>query len=211
MIVIINPNCTVSMTEEMLKTARKTVPHAEFVAWTSHDGPVAIQGPEDGLACVAPLLKLVDKASKAGATAIIIGCFDDTGLKEAQAMARCPVMGIGQAAYHQACLMGPKFSVVTTLDVSVSILERNVQAYGLGQYLARVRASGVEVLALETDPSAENRVIEEIVRAASEDSVTSVVLGCAGMVNISPDVVRDKAVYLIDGVKAAAQFSSMFR
>ena len=50
MIVIINPNSTVSMTDAMVRTARETVPAAEIVGWTSHDGPPAIQGPEDGLA-----------------------------------------------------------------------------------------------------------------------------------------------------------------
>ena len=63
MIVIINPNSTVSMTEAMLRTARETVPGAAIEAWTSHDGPPAIQGPEDGDACIPPMLKLVQLAS----------------------------------------------------------------------------------------------------------------------------------------------------
>ena len=63
MIVIINPNSTVAMTKAMLATAQAACPDMTIEAWTSHDGPPVIQGPEDGEACVPPLLELVQKAS----------------------------------------------------------------------------------------------------------------------------------------------------
>ncbi|MGY9050423.1 MAG: aspartate/glutamate racemase family protein, partial [Rhodobacterales bacterium] len=185
MIVLINPNSTVSMTDAMVRTAQDVAPGVKVVGWTSHDGPPAIQGPEDGDASVPPLLELVAKASELGARAVIIGCFDDTGLAQARAIATCPVIGIGQAAYHMAVLSGARFSVVTTLAVSVPILEDNIRHYGLWTHLGRVRASGVPVLDLERDPdAAASRVLEEIADAAREDDVNSIVLGCAGMVDI---------------------------
>lgn len=210
MIVIINPNSSVPMTDAMVTHARAAAPEVDIVGWTSHDGPAAIQGPEDGEACIPPLLTLVQKASSDGATAIIIGCFDDTGLDAARAIATCPVIGIGQAAYHLAALAGPRFSVVTTLDVSVPVLEDNIKSYGLDGNLARVRASGVPVLDLETDPETANpKVIAEIYRAAKEDRVDSVVLGCAGMVGIPALLGPDSPVRLIDGVIAATKIGAM--
>jgi len=209
MIVLINPNSTTSMTEAMLRTARATAPNAEFVGWTSHDGPPAIQGVEDGLSAEKPLLKLVAKASDQGATAIIIACFDDTALEAARDIAKPPVIGIGQAAYHFATIAGKRFSVVTTLEVSKPILEANVKAYGLGNHLSRVRASGVPVLALEQDPkAAADRVLEEILSAVREDEVQSIVLGCGGMVDINQEASGDHAIPLIDGVRAAAAVAS---
>ena len=47
-IVIINPNSTASMTEAMVEVASATVPGLTFEGWTSHNGPPAIQGREDG-------------------------------------------------------------------------------------------------------------------------------------------------------------------
>ncbi|MDW3221534.1 MAG: aspartate/glutamate racemase family protein [Paracoccaceae bacterium] len=210
MIVIINPNSTVSMTQSMLATAQTACPDARIEAWTSHDGPPAIQGPEDGEACIPPLLKLVSKASAQGARAIIIGCFDDTGLAEAREVAACPVIGIGQAAYHLAALAGPRFSVVTTLSVSTPILEDNIENYGLAGHLGRVRASGVPVLKLETDVDASaHQVLQEITRAQNEDDVQSVVLGCAGMSHIPARAGPEVTVRLIDGVKAAVQMGEL--
>lgn len=209
MIVLINPNSTVSMTQAMLRTARETVPTAEFEGWTSHDGPPAIQGVEDGRLAEAPLLQLVAQASEQNASAIIIACFDDTALKAARALASCPVIGIGQAAYHLAALAGERFSVVTTLEVSVPILEANIEAYGLAGHLGKVRASGVPVLALEEDPqTAMSKVMAELQKALEEDRVDSVVLGCGGMVDINHGQMPE--IRVIDGVRAAASFACQF-
>ena len=210
MIVIINPNSTVSMTDAMVETAKKVAPDAPVVGWTSSKGPLAIQGEQDGKAAVPPLLELVRKAEEAGAKAIIIGCFDDTGLNAARTLASCPVIGIGQAAYHLASLYGARFSVVTTLDVSVPILIENIQSYGLERNLGRVRASGVPVLDLEDDrENATHRVKMEIRAAFDEDHIDSVVLGCAGMVHIVDDA-DDLSIKLIDGVHAAVKMASTF-
>jgi len=210
MIVLINPNSTESMTAAMLATAKAACPDITIEAWTSHDGPPAIQGPEDGAACVPPMLKLVQKASDLGARAIILGCFDDTGLDDARDIAACPVIGIGQAGYHLAALAGSRFSVVTTLDVAMPILEGNINSYGLGNRLGKVRASGVPVLALETDIDASaDRVLQEIRLAQDEDDIQTVVLGCAGMSHIPDRAGPEIKVRLVDGVKAAVQIGAL--
>lgn len=204
MIVIINPNSTVAMTETLLSTARAERPDAPIEGWTSHDGPPAIQGPEDGAACIPPLLALVQKARLAGARTVIIGCFDDTGLAEARALVDCPVIGIGEAAYAKAARLG-RFSVVTTLAASVPVLEANIAALGLAPHCARVRASGVPVLDLETHPAtAIARVLAEAQAALAQDDIRAVVLGCAGMVHVAA-CAPDFPVPLIDGLRAALE------
>lgn len=204
MIVIINPNSTVAMTDTLLRTARAMMPEVDIEGWTSHDGPPAIQGPEDGEACIPPLLDLVQEAAEAGAQVIIIGCFDDTGLAQARGMTDCPVLSIGEAAYAKAARLG-RFSVVTTLAASVPVLEGNIAGFGLTGRCARVRASGVPVLDFETTPdTAIPRVLEEAHRALAEDEISAVVLGCAGMVDVAAHA-PDFPVPLIDGLRAALE------
>ncbi|WP_299752129.1 aspartate/glutamate racemase family protein [uncultured Boseongicola sp.] len=211
MIVLINPNSSVSMTEAMLQAARQAAPGHVIKGLTSHDGPVSIQGVEDGIAAVPPMLKLVEKAAKDGANAIIIGCFDDTGLAQARKIASCPVIGIGQAAYHLAAIGGPRFSVVTTLEASVPILETNIQAYGLASHCARVRASGVEVLDIENKPTeAAERILSEVVTAERDDDIDCIVLGCGGMVHLTSLIRENTNLRPIDGVRAAAFLSISF-
>ena len=208
-IIIINPNSTISMTEAMLAQAQRSAPGLQFEGWTSHEGPASIQGPEDGDAATPPLLELVDQATSAGADGIIIGCFDDTALREAAERANCPVIGLGQVSYHYAALRNWRFSVVTTLSVSVPIIEANIVGQGLGAYVSEVRASEVPVLELDANPIKAGRiVVKEALRAESQDDISAVVLGCAGMLEVFRDVQSALSVETIDPVTCAARCMS---
>jgi allantoin racemase len=193
------------MTDAMQATAQKQAGSILVEGWTSTDGPPAIQGAADGALAVPPMLELVREASAKGAGAILIGCFDDTGLAKAQEIAACPVIGIGQAGYHLAIMAGGRFSVVTTMDVSVPVLEENIAAYGLTGHLGKVRASGVPVLEID---QAEARVLQEIRAAEAEDDVRAVVLGCGGMGHLAMRSHVGVGVQLIDGVRAATAVAS---
>ena len=203
-VIIINPNSTASMTEAMLDAAREAAPGMAFEAWTSHDAPPAIQGREDGARASPPLLKLIEKAEEAQADGIIIGCFDDTALAEARQRASCPVLGLGQASYFHCALRGWRFSVVTTLPVSIPVLEENIEAYGLSPLLGRVRASAIPVLELEASPAASrDRIRDEAQAARLEDGVDAIILGCAGMAVITDTVRAHLSCPVIDPVEAA--------
>ncbi len=132
-ILYLNPNATEAMTESVVSVARAAVPGVDVLGWTNHDGPPAIQGAEDGAAAVRGLMALLPEARAARADAIVIACFDDTGLATLRAAAHCPVVGIGQAAMSLAALQGDRFGIVTTLDVSVPVIAANVEAYGHGK------------------------------------------------------------------------------
>lgn len=206
-LIIINPNSTASMTAGMVDVARSVLPDKTVEGWTSHDGPPAIQGPKDGATATPPLLKLIEQADADQADGIVIGCFDDTGLAEAAARAKCPVLGIGQASYFTAALRQWRFSVVTTLPISVPILEQNIHAHGLTQYLGKVRASNIPVLELEAKPeAAARRIAEEIAAAQTEDQADAVVLGCAGMASLTKNLRSTVTVPIIDPIEAAARF-----
>ncbi|QCP87422.1 HyuE hydantoin racemase [Cereibacter sphaeroides] len=204
----INPNSTATMTEAVVEAARAAAPEHEILGWTNADGPPAIQGPEDGAAAVAGILRLLPEARAAGAEAIVLACFDDTGLAEVRAAASCPVLGIGQAAFHLAALLGHRFSVVTTLPVSVPVIEENLRGYGLMGQCGRVRASGLAVLEVEAAaPPTLARLAAEIAAAEAEDGVTAAVLGCAGMAPLLRPLAARSGLRLIEGVAAAAHLA----
>jgi len=201
-LLFINPNSTHSMTEAVLASARTAAPRAEITGWTSDDGPPAIQGPEDGDAASPPLLKLIGSA--VGANAIIIACFDDTALAQAKKSAKCPVIGIGEAAYHLAALRGHRFSVITTLAVSVPVIEANIAAMGLAHLCGKVRASNIPVLELERAPDAAFETLTKEAQAAlREDNIDTILLGCSGMTELTHYMRQTLDVPIIDGVEAA--------
>ncbi|MEM1389410.1 MAG: aspartate/glutamate racemase family protein [Pseudomonadota bacterium] len=203
--VLINPNSTAAMTASMLREGRRCAPGGVIVEGrTSHNGPASIQGAEDGARASGPLLRLVREVSEAGADGIIIGCFDDTALAASAKVARCPVIGIGQAAFHACALRGWRFSVVTTLAVSVPIIEANIAAYGLAASCSRVRASGVPVLDLEHRPDAAGeKILAEANEAARHDGIDAIVLGCAGMTAITRRLRAGLDLPVVDPIEEA--------
>ncbi len=203
-VILINPNSTEAMTLGALETARAAAPEIAFEGWTSRDGPPAIQGPEDGDRAVPPLLELVRRASDSGADAIIIACFDDTGLTEARRLANCPVIGIGQASFILASLMPGRTAVVTTVPEAVPVIEANIAGLGLSQAIAGVVAADVPVLTLEHDP-ADAAARFHAVSETLPPEVTNIILGCAGAVTIMGILRQSLPHTLMDGVTAAAR------
>lgn len=205
-ILYLNPNSTEAMTESVVASARAVVqPGDEVLGWTNSGGPPAIQGPEDGAAAVPGLQALLEPARQIGADAIVIACFDDTGLAEIRAAAHCPVLGIGQSAYAMAGLLGRRFSVVTTLDVSVPVIAANIRDQGFDGNCAAVRPTGLPVLAVEAGGDAViARILDEIAAAAAEDGAGAAVLGCAGMTGLREEIAARAALPVIDGVQASA-------
>ena len=200
-LVVINPNSTVSMTEKAVTAARNVAPGARVEGVTCHGAPPAIQGPEDDALCRPFVLAEVDKAAARGADAIVIACFDDPALDAARARVSIPVIGIGEAAFPAAMLLGGRFSVVT--------IEDNLMHYGIAGACARVRAAGVAVLELEDESSgAAQKVSAEIARAKADDGVGAIVLGCAGMADLARQMEAAHGLKVVDGVGAAAAFAA---
>lgn len=202
-LLVVNPNTTASMTEKIGRAARRVaLPGTEIVAVNPAHGPASIEGYYDEAMSLAGLLDII--GASPDHDAVIIACFDDTGLDAARCLTDKPVIGIGEAAYHMASMISNKFSVVTTLARSVPALEHNLHRYGLMVRCARVRSSEVAVLELEEPGSdACNRISAEIGRAVAEDRAEAIVLGCAGMTDLADALAAEHGLPVLDGVTCA--------
>ncbi len=203
-VILINPNSTEAMTRSALSAARRTSPGISFEGWTSMQGPPVIEGAKDGAAALPPLLELVREASDAGASAIVIACFDDTGLARAQQVASCPVIGIGQASFVMADLMSGPTAVVTTVEAAVPVIKANISGSGHGHVVRSVVAAHVPVLILEDDPKSAVDAFAAAARTLPKDTA-NLILGCAGAVTIAEDIRERFSLNVIDGVTAAAR------
>ncbi len=204
----INPNSTISMTDKIAAAARAAAPGITIEGRTCHDSPAAIETPADDAAAVPHVIRAVLAAEAEGASACIIACFDDPGLTEARAAVSIPVIGIGEAAFHAAALLGKPWSVVTTTATAVPGMERNIAAYGLGGHCVRVRACNIRVLDLEDPASgAQDRVSDEIAIAKAQDGAQAITLGCAGMADLAAALSAKHGLTVIDGVAAATQMA----
>ena len=206
---VVNPNTSAAMTAMIGAAARRVAaPGTRIVARNPAAGPASIQGFEDGTAALPGLFAEADAAVADGTDAVVIACFDDTGLDVLRARLPVPVVGIGEAGYVAASLLARRWSVVTTLAVSIAVLEGNIRAQGYSARCARVRASGVPVLALEEAGAAET-VAAEVGRAFAQDGIGAVVLGCAGMTDLAAQFTERFGRPAVDGVTAAVRLAEL--
>jgi len=205
-ILVVNPNTTASMTATVADAARRIAnPATDILAVTSSMGPVSIEGYYDEAFAVPGLLLEIAKGERDGADAAIIACFDDTGLDAARALANIPVIGICEAAVSATAFIAQRFTIVTTMERSRLPLEHLVHRYGMSAR-CKVRAADIPVLSLE-DPasSARERLRGEIERAIEEDRAEAIVLGCAGMADLTAELRAEFGVPVVDGVAAAVK------
>jgi allantoin racemase len=208
-ILIVNPNTTAAMTDKIGQAARAVAAAGtEIIAVNPPDGPVSIEGYYDEAFSVPGLLAEIAKGEALGVSAHIIACFDDTGLEAARSLASSPVIGIGEAAFHLATMLGHRFSVVTTLSRSIAAIETNLTKYGLAARCAKVRACEVPVLSLDDPASnASAQISAEIERAKLQDSAEAIVLGCAGMADLAARLTERHGLPVIDGVASAVKLA----
>jgi allantoin racemase len=194
------------MTEKAAVAARAVAATGtEIIAATSRMGPPSIEGYYDGALAVPGLLSELKEHRAAGYDAAIISCFDDTGLEAARAFSDVPVLGLCESAVATAGFLAQRFTIVTTLERSRVLIDNLVRHYGMGGR-AKVRASDIAVLDLEESaPEAIGKLRTEIERALDEDGAEAIVLGCAGMADLTRELQEIYGVPVIDGVAAAVK------
>jgi allantoin racemase len=109
---------------------------------------------------------------------------------------------------YMACMLGYKFSVVTTNREWEPLLWDAVRHYGLAERCASVRSTGMPVLALESaSPEKTYEMIADAARQAIEaDGAEVICLGCAGMTGLDKKLEADLGLPVVDGVISALKF-----
>lgn len=203
-ILVVNVNTTESITETIAQQARAIAsPGTEIVGLTPYFGAESVEGNfESYLAAIAVMDRVM--AYDQPFDAVIQAGYGEHGREGLQELLNVPVVDITEAAASTAMFLGHAYSVVTTLDRTVPLIEDRLKLAGLYQHCASVRASGMAVLELEEDPPA---AMEAIVRQAElairDDKAEVICLGCGGMAGLDEQIRQRTGVPVVDGVTAA--------
>jgi allantoin racemase len=205
-ILFINPNTTEEFTRRIEETVKLYIsPGTTFLACNPRSGPRSIECIYDELLSSAPTLELalsmIDTVD-----AIVIACVSDHPTVYAlREVTDKPVIGIAEAFCYFACMLGSKFSIVTTDEAWEPLLWDAVRHYGLADRCSSVRSTRLPVLALESaSPEETYEIIARTARlAVEEDGAEVICLGCAGMTGVDKRLEAELHVPVIDGVVAA--------
>lgn len=118
-------------------------------------------------------------AEKEGYDAAMIGCYLDPGLKEAREIVKIPVTGAAESSMILACMLGLKFSIISTLPKLVPGLEKLIRLYGFESRTGPVRS--IDSLFFEIY-SESKETIKQIMnvskKAIEEDGAEVIIVGC---------------------------------
>jgi allantoin racemase len=199
-ILVINPNTTVEMTKQ-IELAMNAVKRADTVLEVTNPvaGPAGLSSGYDEVIASYELVKMVQSARDEGYDAIVIACYSDPGIVAAKEICDFPVVGIAEATMHMACMLGRKFTVLTTSQARVPSKEAYVWANGLGSRLASVRPLGVSVVETSHDPQKTKDAVLAVARTAiDEDGAEVIILGCAGMAGYAEELAQELGVPVLD-------------
>jgi allantoin racemase len=203
-ILIVNVNTTESMTQTIVEQARSVAsPGTEIIGLTPRFGAESVEGNfESYLAAIAVMDRVLSYDQPYDA--VIQAGYGEHGREGLQELLEVPVVDITEAAASLAMLLGHTYSVVTTLDRAVPLIEDRLKLAGVYERCASVRASGMSVLELEEKPDrALEAITEQAVEAVNKDKAEVICLGCGGMAGLD-QMIRDRAgVPVVDGVTAA--------
>lgn len=207
-ILVVNVNTTGAMTDAIVASARSVAaPGTEIVGLTPRFGAESVEGNFESYLAAVGVMDAVARY-EGGYDAVVQAGFGEHGREGLQELVDVPVVDITEAAGHVASLIGHKYSVVTTLDRTVPLIEGRLQLAGLDARCASVRSSGLSVLELEEEPGrAVKAIVAEAERAVADDKAEVICLGCGGMAGLDEAVTAAAGVPVVDGVTAAVKLA----
>ncbi|MDQ7990468.1 MAG: aspartate/glutamate racemase family protein [Candidatus Dactylopiibacterium sp.] len=203
-LLIVNPNISTSVTHLIEAEARRCAsPATTLTMATAATGVAYIETRFEALlgahavACIA--------GEQAGSyDALIVAAFGDPGLGALKEVLDVPVIGMTEAALMNACLLGPRFSIVAISARIAPWYRETVAANGLLERLASIRhldAPLRDAGSVQEDHAA--RLLELCEAAVREDGADVIILAGAPLAGLARSVAGRLPVPVVDGVSSA--------
>ena len=205
-LLVINPNTSLSVTERLRAHLAAAVgpdvtlqmATARFGAsYIADETSFAVAG-HAALDCFAARV-----ATDGEPDAVLLGCFGDPGVWALRELTGKPVIGLAEAAMHEAASFG-RFAIVTGGAAWKPMLQRLARTFGLSGALADVHIVAPTGAQLAADPVMAMSLLRTACREAAA-SAHAVILGGAGLAGMAARLAPDLEVPLIDSVSAGAK------
>lgn len=125
------------------------------------------------------------RAQEEGYSAVCIDTVSDSGLAALRSRLDIPVIAPGMSAFHMACMLGKKFSVITMWDEWFPLYEKTLTEYRLWERVASLRSIKTRPDLKELLGGKEEVVFAKLeaaaLKAMEEDGADVIVLGSTTM------------------------------
>ncbi|MBT0571803.1 Asp/Glu racemase [Curvibacter sp. CHRR-16] len=209
-LLLINPNTSTTVSERLWEHTRMLYPAASQ-SWQVHTArlgaPYIACEASYAVAGLAVLDAWAHAMQAPPPDAVLIACFGDPGLLALRQLCPVPVTGLAEAAFEQACEMGP-FAVVTGGAAWKPMLERLAYSLGMADMLHSIETVDMTGAHMLQNPSqAITQLTTVCQRIARDASVRSIIIGGAGLAGFAQRMQASVHVPLIDSVSAGLAYA----
>jgi allantoin racemase len=135
-------------------------------------------------------------AQDEGYDAVVMDSVADPGLDALRSRLTIPVIGPGEVAFHLACMLGKRFSIITMWQAWAFNYDKVLAGSGLERFLMSVRSidvhPDVEGLLGDRRDELSERLTQQAKLAIEEDGANIIVLGSTTM--------HEASAYMADGL-----------
>jgi allantoin racemase len=204
-ILVANANTTEAITLRCAEAARGAASAGvEIVPGTPRFGPAVISsGLENAIAAHGVLDLLAAHAGRVDAVVLAVSL--DTALDAARQMMPCPVVGMTEAACLAACMLGPRFGLVTF--GGTESYRQLIRHYGLAERCSGLVGVDFTPQRALVDPDGAVRAVAEGVAGLVAGGADSVVLGGAALAGMEPALREAAPVPLLDGMACGVRMA----
>ncbi len=212
-ILLANPNSSVSVTEAILATARRSNPDpkTELVPLTNPKGTKGIDSTFADYQSAWSLHRAVlQELDKGGYDAVVIAGFGNLGINGLKEATCIPTLSISETSMAVASTLGHKFSILTTLNQFIPAQEDIVKLFGMENKCASVCAIDVSVKdCVEQREKTLRLLCNETRRIVAQDKAEVIILGSGGLSGYNLDVQDETHVTTLDPVQVTVKFAEM--
>jgi allantoin racemase len=204
-ILVINPNSSEKMTLDIKNTINDLkIPDIEITVINNQKAPEVLESFTDYTIASYETIEKIKQISDYDA--VLLACFGDPGIYSLKEITKVPIIGIGEASFALAQLLGYKFSIISASSKAKPMMDQMILSYGLDKRLA-----SVETLNLPIENFLHNKeLLLEKVLIKCEDAINNgadvIIFGCAGMTVLGDEVEKILGVTVIDPIKAGIVF-----
>lgn len=180
----------------------------ELLVENIEKGPLSLESAVDEVFAGPYILKEVASAVDENCDAVVIDCAADPVVRAARHISSIPVVSAGEASHHAAMMLCDRFSIITTMAISVPMFRENINKYGYSKRVASIRAIDLPVLALEDKEKTFQELCKASEIALKEDGAEAIVLGCTGMMETRDRLQEYLKVPVIEPLSIGIQYAA---
>ncbi len=205
-ILVLNPNSTQSVTDEMSAAVEpfRLAGAPLIVCETLREGPPGVETQAQVDASTQLMIDwLATRPAYLDCAAVVIGCFSDPGLFALRERLRQPVFGIGECGFNAASALAERFGSIAIVSGSLGRHRRKIRALGFEHRYVGGLAAGLGVVELADRARTWGRLQALGTQLRDESGAQAIVLGCAGFSPYRSALEQHLGVPVIDPTQAA--------